>query len=110
MTAEQIDSFFALAFGFGVAGILASFYQLVTSEPASFRLLQRGGRLAAFAAVPLLVFAAPFIIMRNTLRGSAIESRPFLLVMAATVIAGGWSLMSGTVVMMALAAIGAPAG
>ena len=38
----------------------------------------------AFAAVPFLVFAAPFIIMRNTLRGARIERRRFEFVMIAT--------------------------
>ncbi|MDB5519305.1 MAG: hypothetical protein JWQ17_6063, partial [Tardiphaga sp.] len=41
-----------------------------------------------FAAVPFLVFAAPFIIMRNTLRGRRIERRRFEFVMMATVLAG----------------------
>jgi len=57
--------------------------------------------VATFAAIPFLVFAAPFIIMRNTIRGRRIERRRFEFVMVATVIAGIWSLMSGTVVVMA---------
>ena len=69
MSPNPIQSFFALAIGFAFAGLLATGYQAATSRPASFRLLQRGPQPAAFAAVPFLVFAAPFIIMRNTLRG-----------------------------------------
>ena len=57
---------------------------------------------ARFASIPLLMFSAPFIIMRNTLRGRRIEGRRAEFVMVATVIAGLWSLMSGTVVVMAL--------
>jgi hypothetical protein len=57
------------------------------------------------AAVPLLVFSAPFIIMRNTLRGRRLEHRRAEFVMMATVVAGLWSLMSGTVVVMALQAL-----
>ncbi len=110
MAADQIAYFFELAFGFGVAGLIATGYQLVTHRPASFRLLQRGPRPATFAAVPLLVFAAPFIIMRNTIRARRIEGRDFGTVMVATIIAGGWSLMSGSVVVMALGACGLPAG
>ena len=101
MSVDQFETFLTLAIGFAVAGLIASTYQLVTSRPASFRLLQRGPRPATFAAVPLLVFAAPFIIMRNTIRGRRIENRRFEFVMIATVIAGIWSLMSGTVVVMA---------
>ena len=73
MSPEQIDQLFSLAIGFAIAGLLASAYQLVTARPASFRLLQRGPSPATFAAVPLLVFAAPFIIMRNSIRGRRIS-------------------------------------
>ena len=59
-----------------------------------------------FAAVPFLVFAAPFIIMRNTLRGMRLESRRLEFVMMATVIAGFWSMMSGTFFLMTLRATG----
>jgi Family of unknown function (DUF6949) len=110
MSAEQIEYFFSLAMGFAIAGLIATGYQLVTSRPASFRLLQRGPRPSTFAAVPLLVFAAPFIIMRNTIRGRRIEGRGFSMVMVATIIAGCWSLMSGAVVVMALTSLGVPAG
>jgi hypothetical protein len=48
--------------------------------------------------VPLLIFAAPFLIIRNTIRGRRIEGRPVAFVALATVIAGFWSLMSGTLV------------
>jgi hypothetical protein len=106
MTPESIQAFFALALGFALAGCLSTGYQFATSRPASFRLIQRGPAPAAFAAVPFLVFAAPFIIMRNTIRGRRIEGRRFRVVLAATVVAGFWSLMSGTVALATLAAIG----
>jgi hypothetical protein len=89
-----------------VAGLCASAYQLVTHRPASFRLLNRGPSPSAFAAIPFLAFAAPFIIMRNTLRGRRIEQRRIRFVTAATIIAGVWSMMSGTVVVMLLHALG----
>jgi hypothetical protein len=68
------------------------------------RTAERPGH-ARFAAIPLLVFAAPFIIMRNSVRGRRIERRRARMVMVATVIAGLWSLMSGTVVVMAFEAV-----
>jgi hypothetical protein len=52
------------------------------------------------------VFAAPFIIMRNTLIGAKLERRRFEFVMMATIIAGFWSLMSGTFFLMTLRAAG----
>ena len=45
-------------------------------------------------------------IMRNTLRGARIERRRFEFVMMATVLAGFWSLMSGTFFLMTLRAAG----
>jgi hypothetical protein len=106
MSPESVQSFFALTIGFAFAGVLASGYQAATSRPASFRLLQRGPQAAAFAAVPFLVFAAPFIIMRNTLRLRELEGWRFWVVMSATMIAGFWSLMSGTIAIALLTALG----
>jgi hypothetical protein len=99
---EAIESFFALAIGFAFAGMSSTGYRLFAENFPSFRLLEVGPAAARFASIPLLMFSAPFIIMRNTLRGRRIEGRAFHFVMVATVIAGLWSLMSGTVVVMAL--------
>ncbi len=102
LTPETIESLFALAIGFAVAGMCASGYRLFMRHFPSFRLLEVGPVPARFAAIPLLMFSAPFIIMRNTIRGRRIEGRRTEIVMVATVIAGLWSLMSGTVVVLAL--------
>jgi hypothetical protein len=106
MTPESIQSLIALALGFAIAGMLASGFQWMTARPATFGLLQKGPSAAAFAAVPLICFAAPFIIMRNTLRGLRTERRSFHFTFLATLLAGLWSLMSGNVVVMALQAAG----
>jgi hypothetical protein len=105
MSPEAIQSFYALALGFAWAGLLATGYQWAMRRPASFKLLQRGPKPSTFAAIPFLAFAAPFIIMRNTLRSRRHARRRFESMMAATIVAGIWSLMSGTVVVMALAAM-----
>jgi hypothetical protein len=102
---EAIESFFALALGFAFAGTCASGYRLHGDHFPSFRLLEVGPTASRFAAIPLLMFTAPFIIMRNTLRARRMERRRAEFVMVATVIAGLWSLMSGTVVVMALQAL-----
>ena len=104
MSPESIQSFIALFIGFAVAGMLATGYQVVTERPLSFRLLNGGVRIVTFLAIPVLTFAAPFIIMRNTIRGRRIEARRFEFVMMATILAGFWSLMSGTVVVVAFRA------
>jgi hypothetical protein len=106
MTSESLQMLLALALGFAVAGLCSSAYQLATSRLPSFSLLSTGPKLLAFAAVPLLMVAAPFLIMRNTIRGRAREGRRFEFVFLATLIAGFWSLMSGIVLVMTLQACG----
>ena len=105
MSPHSLELFFALSIGFSVAGLISTGYQALTHRPASFSLLSQGPHPATFAAVPLLVFAAPFIIMRNTIRGRRIENRHFTFVMIATIIASVWSLMSGTVLVSVVEAI-----
>jgi hypothetical protein len=104
MSPESLQSLIVLLIGFAVAGSLASAYQLVAERPLSFRLLNGGMRVVTFLAIPVLTFAAPFVIMRNVIRGRRIERRRFEFVMLATVLAGLWSLMSGTVVVTAFRA------
>jgi hypothetical protein len=93
-----IETLEALALGFAFAGLVASAFELFAERRASFALLQAGG-LAAVACIPLVVFCAPFIIVRNTILGRRLERRPFPSVMLATIIACLWSLMSGRLVL-----------
>jgi len=102
---DVIESLFAVAIGFAVAGLCTSGYRLIGLHLPSFRMLGAGPMAGRLAAVPLLIFSAPYLIMRNTLRGRRLEGRRGEFVMIATVIAGLWSLMSGTVVVMALQAL-----
>ncbi|HEY2248477.1 MAG TPA: hypothetical protein VGH70_13620, partial [Bradyrhizobium sp.] len=69
MSADALNSLFALCIGFSLAGALTSGFQAFAERPAGFGLLREGMTPQRFAFVPFLVFAAPFIIMRNTLRG-----------------------------------------
>jgi hypothetical protein len=106
MSPDALNSIFSIFIGFALAGALVSGYQVLAQRPAGFGLLQEGAAPKTFAAVPFLVFAAPFIIMRNTLRGARVERRRFEFVMMATVLASFWSLMSGTFFVMTLRAAG----
>lgn len=99
------DALQALFIGFAFAGLLASAFELFTTQRADFRLLQAGG-LAAVASVPVVVFSAPFLILRNTVRGRRIEGRPFIFVMLASMIASLWSMASGRVVLDLLHLLG----
>ena len=107
MSPEALNSLFSICIGFALAGAFASGYQTFAERPAGFGLLQEGVTPRRFAAVPFLVFAAPFIITRNIVRAGMSAPQRFELVMMATVIAGVWSMMSGTVIMMALREVAA---
>lgn len=93
-----MEAMLSLAMGFAFAGLLASGFEVFTMRKAGFSLLHSGG-VRALASVPLVVFSAPFLIIRNTLRGQRKERRPFHFVMLATMIACVWSLASGRVLM-----------
>ncbi|MCK7475150.1 MAG: hypothetical protein MZV49_20245 [Rhodopseudomonas palustris] len=106
MSPDALNHLFSLLIGFALAGALVSAYQAFAQRQAGFGLLEDRASPRAFAAVPFLAFAAPFIIMRNTLRVGRCERRRFEFVMLATVLAGFWSMMSGTVVVMVLQGLG----
>ena len=106
MWTNSLHSVLALAIGFAVAGLLASGYQLLTLQQPSFHLLNEGERAKAIMAVLFLLFAAPIIIIRNTLRGLRLDRRNLGFVVMAALLAGFWSLMSGTLVVMLLQSVG----
>jgi hypothetical protein len=84
--------------GFAAAGLIGSAYQLFTDSPPSFHIPAES--IAGFMGVVLVcIFAGPFIIMRNAIRGRRIEGRPLGWLVASSTIAGMWSLCSGVVVM-----------
>jgi hypothetical protein len=98
---ETIQNFIALGLGFAIAGMLATGYQALVARPASFHALLAGGAYA-YVHVPFLVFAAPFIIVRNTVRRERFENHNPIGVAIATMLACFWSLMSGTTVIVLL--------
>jgi len=105
MSPETLHSFLLLALGFAMAGLLASLYQLITARPPGFHLLDGRAGASAFIAVPFFMMAAPFLIMRRVVRAEPSENR-FAFAMLATVLAGLWSMLSGALVMKAIAALG----
>jgi hypothetical protein len=68
MSPDALNSLFSLCLGFALAGALASGYQAMAQRPVGFGMLHQGVAPRTFAAVPFLVFAAPFIIIRNAAR------------------------------------------
>ncbi len=106
MSPDALNSLFSLCIGFAFAGALTSGYQAMAARPAGFGLLGEGVDPKTFAAVPFLVFAAPFIIMRDVIMMRRPGAENFGPAMVATVVAGCWSLLSGKFVMVAVAALG----
>lgn len=105
MSAGALHSLYVLLLGFSVAGAFATGYQLLTARPPSFNIFGDGTGVAAAAHVPFLVFAAPFIIVRDAIALRRPGAENFFAAMVATVVAGCWSLMSGKFVMLAVAAL-----
>ena len=88
ISADVGEQLFAVAFGFAFAGLCASGCRLVGLHRPGLRMLEAGPMVGRLAAVPLLIFSAPYLIMRNTLRRDSPERRRgdlklliFLLVM-----------------------------
>lgn len=98
MDPSQVEAVAAVGLGLAFAGLLGSGFEWLAKRPVSFTLLQQGGA-RALGSVPVVVFSAPFIILRNTVRGRRFERRKMRFVMMATIIAGGWSLLSGRLVL-----------
>lgn len=103
---SAVEALQSLFLGFAFAGLLASAFELFTERRADFKLLQAGG-LAAIASVPVVVFSAPFLILRNMMQGRQGDGQPFSFLMLAGLTAGIWSLVSGRVVLDLLHLLGA---
>ena len=105
MSPQSVHTLLALALGFATAGLSCSAYRLATDRLPSMSLLSRGPRPSAFAALALLIVAAPFLIMRSILLGGGEALDRFQVAFLATLLAGFWSLMSGLALMTTLQAL-----
>jgi ammonia channel protein AmtB len=95
MSPDAVQMLFAVAIGFAVAGVCVSAYRLATDRLPSIDLLNVGPRPAAFGALALLIFAAPFLIVRSTFASGGPRLARFQFAFLAAMIAGIWSMMSG---------------
>ncbi|MEQ9146437.1 MAG: hypothetical protein RLO08_18965 [Parvibaculaceae bacterium] len=87
-----------LATGIVTAGLVASFYRLVTNKPPSFQMWQET-TMGLIGGVATLVLAGPSVIMRNALRAQVIENRPPAWLVLSALLAGLWSFMVGIFVL-----------
>ena len=98
MVSELFIALYIGCAGFVAAGVIGSFYQLVTDQPPRFNFAV-DSVFGTIASVGVCVLAGPFIIMRNAIRGRRIEGRPIGWLVASSTIAGMWSICSGLLVM-----------
>lgn len=91
---EWTTFFFATATGFVAAGLVGSFYRLVTKKPPSFQIWD-GSLVTQVAGILTLVFAGPNVILRNALRAQVLENRPPAWLLLSFFIAMMWSCLSG---------------
>lgn len=99
MAPGSLLEYIILCLGFGVAGLLASGYELLMARPLQVGALTRSSRIQALATVPVLVFAAPFVIMRYVFAQAQMH-RSITFVASWTILAGFWSVASGIVTLL----------
>lgn len=88
---------YAVLAGFVAAGFIGSLYQLLTDQPPRFS-VEADTLITGISSTFVCIFAGPFIIMRQAIRGRLIEDRPLGWLAASAVIAASWSLCSGIIV------------
>ncbi|MBO6759041.1 MAG: hypothetical protein JJ902_22115 [Roseibium sp.] len=98
MLSDLFIALYIACAGFVAAGVLGSFYQLLTNQPPRFN-FPVDSIVGTITSIAVCLFAGPFIIMRNAIRGRRIEGRPIGWLVASSTIAGMWSMCSGLVVM-----------
>jgi hypothetical protein len=81
--------------GVAFAGLLASGFHLAAGQPPAMTLLQQS-RVVGLCSIPLLIFAAPLLLLRLAGPGRALPRSARVLVTAGAVV---WATMSGCIVL-----------
>ena len=90
--------FYCAAVGFVSAGIAASFFKMVTREPARFALLGSGW-LAATATFLFCAVSGPAIVVDLVIKRRPFSREGLTMVLAGFVVAALWSVCSGMLVL-----------
>ncbi|MEI2383971.1 hypothetical protein [Breoghania sp. JC706] len=98
MLTQALTATYAICIGFVLAGLIGSFFQLVTDRAPNFDFDARSAMDFAWGMV-MCILAGPFIIMRHAIRGRRVERRPIGWLVASSTIAGMWSLFSGILIL-----------
>jgi hypothetical protein len=99
-----------VAAGIVTAGLLSSFFRMLTSKPVSFGLLMSDSPWTSAVAVPLLVLSGPAVVARNAWRGRVIEGRAWGWILASAAIVATWSFVNGILVLEAIFFVNALVG
>ena len=94
MLREGLLLFYCAAIGFVAAGIAASFYRMVTSEPARFALLGQSW-LGLATTFFFCALTGPAIIMDHAVRRRLRDGEGIGRLFASLLVAGLWSVCSG---------------
>jgi hypothetical protein len=97
MLRELLVALYVAGAGFTAAGLLDSLFQLVTAKPLRFMALP-GNRPGRLCEALVIVVAGPLVILRGAPAGHRIEAPHLGWLMARTVVAGIWSVLTGIVV------------
>lgn len=91
---EFLTFLYCAATGFVVAGVIASFYQLVTLQAADFLVTQKSvaGHLIA---VLLSMFAGPVILAGKVVTGLQSRTIAVLPAFVGFMVVGMWSVLAG---------------
>ena len=89
---------YCAAIGFVASGIAASFYKMMTSEPARFALLGEGW-LATASTFLFFAVTGPAIIMNTALKRRLSEANAFGWLFGSLAVAALWSVCSGIIVL-----------
>lgn len=92
--AQFIAYFLTIAVGFVAAGLVSSFYELVTSRSVSFSLVAARWP-GAIWALPVLAFAAPNVIIRRVVHARVAQHKAPLLLGVAAIAACLWAFILG---------------
>ncbi len=98
MAWQMVLLVYAATIGFVAAGITASFYRMVTSEPARFG-PAGSSSMAWISAFALGAVAGPVIIIQNGLQSVREGRIPRSMLVAGILIAGLWSGCTGILVL-----------
>lgn len=95
---------YAGAVGFVAAGIAASFYKWVTSEPAKFTVLGQGVP-ALVTSFAFCAMTGPIIVLDYAVSLRRREKGPVSWLFAGALVTGLWSCCSGIVILSLIVAL-----